>query len=165
MCVVAFFIGENMNNKYMELAIELAKQAESEDEVPVGCVIVLNDEVIATGYNTREQDNHVLSHAEINAIKEANQKLDSWRLEDCELYVTLEPCIMCAGAITQARIKKVVYGASDPKGGAYGSVVDVSSLPKLNHYPEVVSGILKEESETLLKSYFKSKRKKKGFIS
>lgn len=149
----------------MELAMQLAKQAESEDEVPVGCVIVLNDEVIATGYNTREKDNHVLSHAEVNAIKEANQKLSSWRLEDCELYVTLEPCIMCAGAITQARIKKVYYGASDPKGGAYGSVVDVSLLPKLNHYPEVTGGILKVESETLLKSYFKSKRKKKDSIS
>lgn len=154
-----------MNLKYMQLALDLAKQAYQEDEVPVGCVIVLNDEVIATGHNTREQDNHVFSHAEINAIKEANIKLDSWRLEECELYVTLEPCLMCAGAITQARIKKVYFGAFDPKGGAYGSVTDFREVKNINHYPEVFSGICQSESEDMLKSYFKSKRKKKTINS
>lgn len=147
-------------NKYMELALNEAKKAQEIDEVPIGCVIVYHDKVIAKGHNTREHDQHVFSHAEINAIKEASDKLGSWRLEECDIYITLEPCIMCAGAITQARFRNVIFGASDPKGGAYGSNIDLLETPGLNHYPNVIKGIMKEECSLLIKEYFKSKRKK-----
>lgn len=145
----------------MDLALYYAKIAQQENEVPVGCVIIKEGKLIGYGYNTREKDNHVFSHAEINAIKMASEHLGSWRLENCELYVTLEPCIMCAGAITQARIKRVYFGAYDLKGGAYGSVTDLTSMTNLNHYPEVYGGISQAACELILKEFFEHKRQKK----
>ncbi len=149
-----------MDLKYMEIALELAKKAYEEQEVPVGCVIVLNDEIIGYGYNRREQQQSSLAHAEILAIKMANEKIGSWRLEDASIYVTLEPCIMCSGAIVQSRIKNVYFGASEPKGGGFGSVINIVEVKGLNHYPNVERGILAKESSELLKSFFKAKRQK-----
>ena len=144
--------------KYMKLALKEAKKAELIDEVPIGCVVVQNDKVIARGFNRRENRKMVISHAEIEAINKANKKKDAWRLEDCEIYVTVEPCIMCAGAIIQARFKRVIYGAKDFKGGAFGSSIDVLTAKDINHHPEVVGGVLEEECSTLIKEYFKRKR-------
>lgn len=151
-------INRNMKNKFMLLALEEAELAYKIDEVPVGAVIVLDGEVIASGHNTRERNQDVFSHAELNAIKKAQEKLGSWRLENCELYVTLEPCPMCAGAIIQSRIKKVFIGASDPKGGAAGSVTNLFSHP-WNHQVEIEFGIIEERSSLLLKDFFKKLRK------
>ncbi len=143
----------------MRLAIKEAKKAELIDEVPIGCVIVKDDKVIARGFNHREIKKMVTSHAEIEAINKANKKLGAWRLEDCDIYVTLEPCIMCAGSIIQARFRRVIYGASDFKGGAFGSSIDVLKAQNINHYPEIVRGVLQEECSQLLSEYFKRKRK------
>lgn len=145
--------------QYMTIALEYAKIAFEQEEVPVGCVIVKDNEIIATGYNQRETNQSALDHAEIIAIKEASKKLNSWRLENCTLYVTLEPCVMCAGAIIQARIKTVVFGAYDPKGGSFGSVVNLAEIKGLNHYPEIVPGVMVEESKQLLQDFFKTRRK------
>ena len=145
--------------KYMKLALEEAKLAEVQDEVPVGCVIVKDDKVIAKAHNLRETNNDPLGHAETLAIKKASEVLNDWQLVDCELYVTIEPCIMCAGAIIQSRISKVIYGAPDLKGGAFGSSINVLEASNINHRPEVVSGILEKECTELIKNYFKSKRK------
>lgn len=157
-----FCIGEEMirEEKYIKLALKEAQKAQNKDEVPIGCVIVKNDKIIARGYNLRETKNNVIKHAEIVAIEKACKKLGSWRLVDCELYVTLEPCAMCAGAIYQARIKKVVFGADDLKGGALGGNFDLFK-EKLNHYPEVQRGVLKEECSLIISNYFKNKRKNK----
>lgn len=146
--------------KYIRLAILEAKKALIKDEVPIGCVIVKDDKVIARGYNLRETKQNVIKHAEIVALEKACKKLNSWRLVDCEMYITLEPCPMCAGAIYQARIKKVVFGADDFKGGALGGNFDMYK-EKLNHYPEVVKNVLKDECSSLISSYFKSKRNNK----
>ncbi len=145
--------------KYMRLAIEEAKKCALEDEVPVGAVIVKNGEVIAICGNGRETEKDATAHAETAAIRDACRKLGGWHLADCELYVTLEPCLMCAGAIINSRIKKVVYGASDPKAGAMGSMTDVTALP-VNHKPEIISGILEEECSSLLRDFFKAKRQR-----
>ena len=150
-----------MDQKYMEIALEYAKKAFDNDEVPVGCVIVKDDEIIAVGYNQKESSQSPLDHAEIIAIKEASNKLNSWRLEGCSLYVTLEPCSMCAGAIIQARIETVVFGAFDPKGGSFGSVINLAEVKGLNHYPIVISNIMEEESKQMLKAFFKKKRENK----
>lgn len=147
-----------MKQQWMKLAIELAHLSAQEDEVPVGCVIIHNDEVIATGRNQRQQKQETLNHAELIAISEANEKLGSWRLEDCTLVVTLEPCPMCAGAIMQARIPRVIFGAYDPKAGAYGSVFDLNKQKGLNHYPEVTGGVLEEACASLLTNFFRNKR-------
>ena len=144
--------------KYMQMALEEAKLAALEDEVPIGCVIVKDDEVIAKAHNQRENTNNPLDHAETLAIKKASEVLGDWQLVNCELYVTVEPCIMCAGAIIQSRIPKVIYGAPDLKGGAFGSSINVLEAQNINHRPIVVSGILEKECSELLKSYFKSKR-------
>lgn len=144
--------------KFMKLALLEAKKAEKIDEVPIGCVIVKDDKVIARGYNHREGRMLVISHAEIEAINKANKKLSSWRLEDCEIYITVEPCIMCAGAIIQARFKRVIFGADDYKGGAFGSSIDVLNAEHINHHPEIVKGVMKEECSSLLSNYFKNKR-------
>ena len=145
----------------MKEAIKEAKKAGEIGEVPIGAVIVYNGEVIATGHNLRETSQMTLSHAELIAIEEANKKVGSWRLEDCTLYVTLEPCPMCAGAIVQSRIKKVVYGASDPKAGCAGTLMNLLNEPRFNHQVEVQSGVHADACAQLLKDFFKSLRKRK----
>lgn len=150
----------SQDEKWMKEALSEALQAVKDDEVPIGCVIVKNDEIIARAYNHREIDQRSTAHAEILAINEACQKVGSWRLEGCTLYVTLEPCPMCAGAIIQSRIERVVFGAYDPKGGCVGSCINLFTTPGFNHYPSYEGGILEEECSMLLKSFFKGKRKK-----
>ena len=147
-------------NKFMLEAIKEAKKAELLDEVPIGCVIVKDNKIISRGHNIRESKNNPIGHAEIIAITKASKKLNSWRLNDCELYVTIEPCIMCSGAIIQSRIKAVYYGAKDYKGGAFGSSIDVLKAENINHHPEIVSGVLEKECSELISRYFKSKREK-----
>lgn len=142
-------------------AIKQGIQAKEQDEVPIGAVIVYQDEVIASGYNIRETSQSTLSHAELIAIQKANQKLGSWRLEDCTLYVTLEPCPMCAGAIVQSRIKRVVFGALDPKAGCAGSLMNLLNDERFNHQVELESGVLEEECSLLLTNFFKGLRLKK----
>ncbi|MBS3988018.1 MAG: nucleoside deaminase [Erysipelothrix sp.] len=147
--------------EFMQEALLEAKKAFQNNEVPVGCVIAHQGNIIARAHNSKESDQHACSHAEILAITQANIKLNSWRLEDCTLVVTLEPCMMCAGAIQQARIPYVVYGAQDKKFGAYGGCFDSTLIKGFNHYPKVLSGVLEEESITLLKSFFETRRKTK----
>ena len=144
----------------MKEAIKEAKKAELIDEVPIGCVIVKDDKVIARGHNVRETKKTPLGHAEIIAIDKASKKLGAWRLQDCDMYITLEPCIMCAGAIIQSRIKHVYYGAKDPKGGAIESSINVLEAKNINHHPEIASGILEEECSNIISQYFKRKREK-----
>lgn len=148
------------DTELMRCAIDLAREATLDGEVPVGAVIVRNGEIIATGRNRRELGKNALLHAEIEAIDNACKKLGGWRLFDCELFVTLEPCPMCAGAIINSRIKRVVYGADDLKAGSVKSVVRLFDLP-YNHRPVVESGLLAEECSELLKTFFKSLRKNK----
>lgn len=145
------------DEKYMLLAIEQAKKAAEIGEVPVGAVVVYKDTVIATAYNRRETDKCATSHAELKAIEAACEARGGWRLFDCELYVTLEPCVMCAGAAVNARLDRIVYGASDVRFGALGSALDIMSVP-LNHKYEVVGGVLKDECKALLTDFFKERR-------
>ena len=145
--------------KYMQEALKEAKLAELEDEVPIGCVIVKDDQIIARAHNQRDKTNNPLGHAETLAIKQASDVLCDWQLVDTELYVTIEPCIMCAGAIIQSRIKRVVYGANEYRGGAFGSSIDILKADNINHHPEVVKGVLEEECSSIIKNYFKNKRK------
>ena len=142
-----------MKRKFMEAALALAKQAGEKGEIPVGAVIVKDGEIIATGKNGREEKQNALSHAEIEAINQACKKLGSWRLEDCELYVTLEPCPMCTGAIINARIKTVIFGAFDLRAGSMDSVINLCDYP-YNHKPEIYGGICEEECSALLKDFF-----------
>ena len=142
---------------YMEQALALAREAAAHGEVPVGCVIVKDGKVIGRGRNRREEKQAVYSHAEMEAMAQANAALDSWRLEGCDLYVTLEPCPMCAGAILNSRIRRVVYGAADAKAGCCGSVTDLFALP-LNHHPMVEQGLRAEEAGALLQAFFKDLR-------
>lgn len=144
---------------YMRRAMELAREAEGIDEVPVGAVIVRDGEIIAEAYNTREHSKCATHHAEILAIERACERLGGWRLPGATLYVTMEPCVMCAGAIISARIPRVVYGAPDLRFGAFGSLIDLNALP-LNHSCSVSGGVLGEENRDILSSYFKRKRKK-----
>ena len=146
-------------SKYMLEALKEAELAKLEDEVPIGCVIVKDDQIIARAHNLRETTNNPLGHAETLAIKKASEVLGDWQLVNCDLYVTIEPCIMCGGAIIQSRIRKVIYGASDLKGGAFGSSINILGASNINHRPEVVKGVLKEECTKIIKDYFKSKRK------
>ncbi len=143
---------------FMRLALREADRALEHDDVPVGCVIVAAGEVVAAACNERELRGDPTAHAEVLALREASQRLDSWRLEDTVIYVTLEPCAMCAGAIVLARVPRAVYGAADPKTGAAGSVLDVLSEPRLNHRPDVAGGLLAGESATLLRAFFASRR-------
>jgi tRNA(adenine34) deaminase len=149
------------DEKFMKAAIEEAKKAWILDEVPIGAVIVHEGEIIARGFNMRESLQTTLTHAELLAIQEANAKKGSWRLEDCTLYVTLEPCPMCAGAIVQSRIKRVVYGAPDPKAGCAGTLMNLLEEPRFNHQVELTTDILKEECASLLKDFFRELRKRK----
>lgn len=149
-----------MDKRFMYRAIELAKIAEENGDVPIGAVVVKDGKIIAEGYNCREKDNNPVAHAEIEAIKKAGEVLGSWHLDDCELYVTLEPCPMCAGAIINSRIKTLVFGAYDLKAGsaAKESVINIFDLP-YNHTPEIFGGICEEETKKLLKDFFAKKRK------
>ena len=146
-----------MDIKYMKMAINEAVKAFNKNEIPVGCVIVKDNLVVAKAHNLREINNLVTSHAEILAITKANKKLNSWRLDDCDIYVTLEPCAMCSGAIIQARIKNLYFGAYDLKAGACGSVLNLFSYP-FNHKVNVVGGILEDECKKLLQDFFKTLR-------
>ena len=149
-----------MDEKYMKEALRLAKKAAAMGEVPVGAVVVQDGRIIARGYNRREIDQNGLAHAELTAIQRACKKLNSWRLEGCTLYVTLEPCPMCTGAIINTRVERVVIGATDPKGGAMGGVTDLLEHP-WNHHPEVTKGVLEEECGGILKEFFKQLRDQK----
>ena len=149
-----------MQQKFMREAIKQAKKAYAIDEVPIGCVIVYEGKIIARGYNRRTTDKNTLSHAEMNAIRKASKKLGDWRLDDCEMYVTLEPCQMCAGAIVQARIKKVYIGCMNPKAGCAGSVLNLLQVEKFNHQVEIETGILEEECSSMIKEFFRELRKK-----
>ena len=140
----------NADEKYMRAAIGQARKAGAIGEVPIGCVIVYEDKIIARGYNRRTIDKNVLSHSEIIAIKKACKKMGDWRLEGCTMYVTLEPCPMCAGAIVQARIPKVVIGCMNPKAGCAGSVLDLLHEDGFNHQVEMESGVLEEECSRLM---------------
>lgn len=144
--------------KFMRIALEEAKKASEDGDVPVGAVIVRNGEIVAVGRNRREADNNALYHAEVCAISKANELLGRWHLDDCELYVTLEPCPMCAGAIINSRIKRVVYGAKDAKAGACGSVINLNFYP-FNHKFETIGGILEHECAKILSDFFAGKRK------
>jgi len=147
-----------MDEKFMTMAIEAAKSAALQDEVPVGAVLVRGEEVLAVTANRKERDNCAVHHAEILAIEEASAKVGNWYLDDCELYVTLEPCPMCAGAIVLSRLKGLYFGAQDPKSGALGSVYDLVGDGKLNHRMQVVGGVRKEECGSLLTDFFAAKR-------
>lgn len=140
--------------KYMKAAIAQAKKAYKLGEVPIGCVIVYEDKIIGRGYNRRNTDKTTLAHAEITAIKKASKYINDWRLEGCRLYVTLEPCQMCAGAIVQARIPQVIMAAESPKSGCGGTILDILNNPEFNHQVEVKRGVLKEECQKLLKEFF-----------
>lgn len=147
--------------KYMSLAFNQAKIAEDQGEVPIGAIVVDPEgNVIGTGYNRRELDEDSTQHAEMIAIRQACAKLGSWRLVDCSLFVTLEPCPMCAGAIINSRIKAVYYGAFDPKAGAAGSVVDLFKVEKFNHHPQVFGGLYQPKASQMLKDFFRNIRKK-----
>lgn len=146
---------------FMKKAILEAKKAEKIDEVPIGAVIVQNDKIIARAHNLKEIKKQAINHAEILCIQKASKKLDRWRLSDCTIYVTLEPCSMCAGALLQSRIQRIVFGAYDLKGGALGSSFNLFEQKNLNHHPEIVSGVLLEENSSMLSNYFKSKRSNK----
>ncbi len=145
----------------MRDAIDQAVNAGKAGEVPIGAVIVYNGKVIATGFNVRETSQQTLSHAELIAIEEANKKIGSWRLEDCTLYVTLEPCPMCAGAIIQSRIARVVFGASDPKAGCVGTLMNLLDDDRFNHQAEVTSGVLEKECGQILTDFFRKLRERK----
>jgi tRNA(adenine34) deaminase len=145
---------------YMKEALKAAQDAYDAGEVPIGTVIVHNGEIIGRGFNRRNTEGNPLCHAEIIAINEAAHFMGDWRIEECTMYVTVEPCPMCAGAIVQARIPRVVYGAKNPKAGCAGSVLDVLNEPKLNHQVDVTEGVLKEECAAMMKEFFKRFRKK-----
>lgn len=149
------------NEKYMRMAIKQAQKAYALDEVPIGCVIVKDDKVIARGYNRRNTDKLTLAHAELAAIKKASKKLGDWRLEGCTLYVTLEPCQMCAGAIVQARMDRVVIGCMNAKAGSAGSVINLLDMKQFNHQVEITKGVLEEECSTMLSTFFKELRAKR----
>ena len=144
--------------KYMKEAIRQAKKAYELGEVPIGCVIVYEGKIIGRGYNRRNTDKNTLAHAEITAINKASKKIGDWRLEGCTLYVTLEPCQMCAGAIVQARIDEVVMGSMNPKAGCAGSILNILEMPEFNHQVRVVRGVLEEECSQMLTRFFKELR-------
>ena len=146
------------DEKYMKAALKQAQKAYALGEVPIGCVIVYQDKIIGRGYNRRNTDRNTLAHAEITAINKASKKLGDWRLEDCTLYVTLEPCQMCAGAIVQARITEVVMGSMNPNAGCGGSILNILEMPQFNHQVKVKRGVLEEECSNMLTTFFKELR-------
>ena len=143
-----------LDEKYMKAAIKEARKAYALDEVPIGCVIVQNNKIIARGYNRRNTDKNTLAHAEMSAIKKASKKTGDWRLEDCTMYVTLEPCQMCAGAIVQARIPHVVIGCMNPKAGCAGSIINILDIKEFNHQVDITKGVLEEECSSMMKNFF-----------
>ena len=151
----------NQDEKYMKAAIRQAKKAYALDEVPIGCVIVQDDKIIARGYNRRNTEGNTLAHAELTAIRKASKKTGDWRLEDCTMYVTLEPCQMCAGALVQSRIDEVVIGSMNPKAGCAGSVLNLLEVEGFNHQVKTTRGVLQEECSAMLSDFFKELREKK----
>ncbi len=151
-------INMDIHEKYMKEALKQAKKAYLLGEVPIGCVIVYEGKIIGRGYNRRNTDKNTLSHAEITAIRKASKKMGDWRLEGCTLYVTLEPCQMCSGAIVQARITEVVMGCMNPKAGCGGSILNILEMPQFNHQVKVTRGILGEECSRMLTTFFKELR-------
>ena len=149
------------DERYMKEAIKQAKKAYAIGEVPIGCVIVHEDKIIARGYNRRTIDKNTLAHAELIAIKRASKKMDDWRLEECTMYVTLEPCQMCSGAIVQSRMTRVVVGCMNPKAGCAGSIFNLLQVPEFNHQVELTTGVLEEECSQMMKSFFKELREKR----
>lgn len=149
------------DEKYMKAAIAQAKKAAALDEVPIGCVIVQDGKIIARGYNRRNTDKNTLAHAELAAIRKASKKTGDWRLEDCTMYVTLEPCQMCAGAIVQSRLKRVVIATMNPKAGCAGSVLNLLQMEAFNHQVEITRGVREEECATMLSNFFRRLRQKK----
>ena len=150
-----------IQEKFMREAIRQAKKAEALMEVPIGCVIVCRDKIIARGYNRRNTDKNTLSHAELNAIRKASKKLGDWRLEGCTMYVTLEPCQMCAGALVQSRIDEVVIGCRNAKAGCAGSVINLLNMEEFNHQVKITEGVLEEECSTMLSDFFRKLRDNK----
>ena len=150
--------------RYMKEAVRQAKKAYALGETPIGCVIVHEGKIIGRGYNRRNTDKSPLAHAEISAIKKAAKKLGDWRIEECTLYVTLEPCQMCAGAIVQARIPRVVIGCMNPKAGCAGSIVNLLQMERFNHQADVKRGVLEEECSQMMKAFFKELREKKKIV-
>ena len=146
------------DEKYMKEAIRQAKKAWKIEEVPIGCVIVYEGKIIGRGYNRRTTDKNPLAHAEMAAIKKASKKMGDWRLEDCTLYVTLEPCQMCSGAIVQARVKRVVIGCMNPKAGCAGSILNLLQVDRFNHQVEITAGVLEVECSQMMKGVFKELR-------
>lgn len=149
---------QDKNIKYMHAALREAKKAYALGEVPIGCVIVYQDKIIGRGYNRRNTDKNTLSHAELTAIRKASKNMGDWRLEDCTMYVTLEPCQMCSGAIVQARITEVVIGCMNPKAGCAGSVLNILNMPEFNHQVKLTSGVLEEECSKMLTDFFRELR-------
>jgi tRNA(adenine34) deaminase len=149
---------DEMDRRYMQKAIDLARQAWESEDVPVGALVVRDERVIGRGYNQREKLNDPTAHAEMLALTAAAEYLGQWRLEGCTLYVTLEPCPMCAGALVLSRVERLVYGASDPKAGACGSLFDITQDVRLNHQVETVAGVLAEPSAELLREFFRYRR-------
>ena len=152
---------QNVDEKYMKEAIKQAKKAYALDETPIGCVIVCEGKVISRGYNRRNTDKNPLAHAEITAIRKASRRLGDWRLEGCTMYVTLEPCQMCAGAIVQSRMDRVVIGCMNPKAGCAGSILNLLQMDRFNHQAEITAGVLEEECSSLMKQFFRELREKK----
>ena len=159
-CLMQNMKNNNDDLKYMQVALKEALVASNKGEVPVGAVIVKDNKIIAKAHNLRQTKKSVLSHAEILAIEKASKKLNTWMLDDCTLYVTIEPCLMCTGTILQSRIKRVVYGAKEPKFGSLGSIIDISKISDFNHQIEVTSGVLEEDAKLLMKTFFQNLRNK-----
>lgn len=156
----ALILKQKTDEKFMKQALLQAKKAKELGEVPIGCVIVQDGKVIGRGYNRRNTDRSTLSHAEITAIRKASKKLNDWRLEECTLYVTLEPCQMCAGAIVQARVKEVVIGAMNPKAGCAGSILNLFTMKQFNHQVQTTYGVCEAECSQILKQFFAGLRKR-----
>lgn len=154
----------DQDERFMREAIRQARKAYALDEVPIGCVIVYEGKMIARGYNRRNTDKNTLAHAELIAIRRASRKLGDWRLEGCTMYITLEPCQMCAGAIVQARVSRVVVGSMNPKAGCAGSVLNLLQMAQFNHQVELTTGVLEEECSTMLSGFFRELRQKKAYM-
>ena len=153
---------KKMDERFMREAIRQAHKAGALMEVPIGCVIVYEGKVIARGYNRRNTDKNTISHAELNAIRKASKKLGDWRLEGCTMYITLEPCQMCAGAIVQARVSRVVIGSMNPKAGCAGSILNLLEMKQFNHQVEVIRGVRQDECSEMMKSFFRDLRQGKA---